>query len=145
MDAITRSQSYGHGMMKHGYTSVPSHLVQNMDVPKSMQTTLSQPFLHDEHGENNQLNHTHRQKGMSRTFSRPDILYQGSLHNIPHYRSHGDLSVGMDKYGSIRHVNESEVRIDNCGIHTEEGAIPPNSIGMLALWYFIMQAFLYSV
>lgn len=111
MDAITRSQSYGHGMMKHGYTSVPSHLVQNMDVPKSMQTTLSQPFLHDdEHGENHQLNHTHRQKGMSRTFSRPDILYQGSLHNIPHYRSHGDLSVGMDKYGSIRHVNESEVR-----------------------------------
>lgn len=111
MDAMTRSQSYGHGMMKHGYTSVPSHLVPSSDVPQSMQTTLSQPFLHDEHGENHQLNHTHRQKGMSRTFSRPDILYQGSLHNIPHYRSHGDVSVSMDKYGSIRHVNENEVRL----------------------------------
>lgn len=108
MDAITRSQSHGHGMMKHGYTSVPSHLVQNLDVPPSMQTTLSQPFLHDEHG-----HPSHMHKSMSRTFSRPDILYQGSLHNIPHYRSHGDLSVAnMDKYGSIRHVNEPDVSLE---------------------------------
>lgn len=98
--------------MKHGYTSVPNH--QNLDVPHTtgMQTTLSQPFLHDEHGDNHQLNHSHKQKSMSRTFSRPDILYQGSLHNIPNYRSHADLSVAMDKYGSIRHVNESEVRFE---------------------------------
>lgn len=102
MDAITRSQSYGHGMMKHGYASVPS---KNLDVPPNIQTTLSQPFLYDEHGDN----HHHMHKSMSRTFSRPDILYQGSLHNIPHYRSHGELSVAMDKYGSIRHVNESDV------------------------------------
>lgn len=106
MDAITRSQSYGHGMTKHGYASVPS---QNLDVPQGIQTTLSQPFLYDEHGEH-PMHHSHRQKSMSRTFSRPDILYQGSLHNIPNYRSHGDLSVAMDKYGSIKHVNESEVR-----------------------------------
>ncbi|KAG4067169.1 hypothetical protein HA402_000160 [Bradysia odoriphaga] len=109
MDAITRSQSYGHGMAKHGYTSVPS---QNLEVPQSMQTTLSQPFLHNEHDDGH---HSFANKrSMSRTFSRPDILYQGSLHNIPHYRSHGDLSVGMDKYGSLRHVNEPDVLAEQC-------------------------------
>lgn len=106
MDAITRSQSYGHGMVKQGYTSVPS---QNLDVPQSMQTTLSQPFLHNEHDDHHSFAH---KRSMSRTFSRPDILYQGSLHNIPHYRSHGDLSIAMDKYGSLRHVNEQDVRLE---------------------------------
>lgn len=102
---MTRSQSYGHGIMKHGYKSAPN-AIQNLDASNSMQSTLSQPFLNDEGSENCQLNHSHKKMSMSRTFSRPDILYQGSLYNIPHYRSHGDLSVVMDKYGSTRHVDE---------------------------------------
>lgn len=109
-DVITRSQSYGHGMMKHGYASVPSHQIQSLDVKPSMQTTLSQPFLNGPHIDNQQMNQSLKQRSMSRTFSRPDILYQGSLHNIPNYKSHVDLSVAMDKYGSIRHVNENDVR-----------------------------------
>ncbi|KAJ6637586.1 Monocarboxylate transporter 5 [Pseudolycoriella hygida] len=111
MDAITRSQSYAHGMTKHGHAGLT---VKNENAPqKSLQTTLSQPFLHDGHGDNH-LIHSHKQRSMSRTFSRPDIFYQGSLHNIPNYRSHSDLAAPMDKYGSIRHVNETEEVENKC-------------------------------
>lgn len=34
---------------------------------------------------------------------------QGSLCNIPHYKSHGELSTTIDRYGSLRHIDENEV------------------------------------
>lgn len=36
---------------------------------------------------------------------------QGSLCNIPNYRSHGELSTDVHRYGSLRRVNENEVNI----------------------------------
>lgn len=43
-------------------------------------------------------------KAISGTMYRQDILYQGSLDNIPQYRSQGELSktTDHDRYGSFR-------------------------------------------
>lgn len=38
------------------------------------------------------------------------VLLQGSLYNIPNYRSHSELPTDVDKYGSLRRVDENEVR-----------------------------------
>lgn len=44
------------------------------------------------------------------TLARPDIFYQGTLSNIPHYRSHNELPTVIENY-SNEQINENVVRI----------------------------------
>ncbi|XP_073833642.1 monocarboxylate transporter 1 [Musca autumnalis] len=93
--------------------SVVSKCTSNEDV---LRASLSQPHLA-------QLKEHHREKSGSGTMYRPDILYQGSLMNIPEYaRSRQDLSGSgvIQRYGSVKHsqldLNEEKELAKCCGI-----------------------------
>ncbi|XP_013113022.2 monocarboxylate transporter 12 [Stomoxys calcitrans] len=83
--------------------------------------SLSQPHLGQMQRELQR--ELHREKSGSGTMYRPDILYQGSLHNIPEYvRSRQDLtgSGAIQRYGSVRHsqlhLSQEEEIVRCCGI-----------------------------
>lgn len=42
------------------------------------------------------------------TLARPDIFYQGPLSNIPHFRSHSELSTVLESYSNDQ-INENDV------------------------------------
>lgn len=112
-NAMVRSQSVGHSIMKNGKHSQQHHSngkVHYNDVTHEaeVQTALSQPFLHDD-DEHIHFKGSHRSISKCGTMSRPDILYQGSLYNIPNYRSTHDIHTDVDKYGSFRHIDQHSV------------------------------------
>lgn len=102
-----------------------------------MRYTLSQPLLinssSDSEHESKPLKDSHKH-WRSGTLSRADIFYQvslvinekeinfeykfilfyfifekGSLCNIPNYKSHSELPADLDRYGSLRRINDTEV------------------------------------
>ncbi|KAM7349311.1 monocarboxylate transporter 1 [Cochliomyia hominivorax] len=119
--ALCRSNSVGHTFKKSDSNlngsangkldiAVVAKSNSNDDIIK---VSLSQPHLA-------QMNDSRREKSGSGTMYRPDILYQGSLHNIPeHARSRTDLSGSghLQRYGSVKHssshLNE-EMKVEKC-------------------------------
>ncbi|GAB0094066.1 monocarboxylate transporter 12 [Sergentomyia squamirostris] len=75
----------------------------NGNVENGMRQTSSQPLLTaGPEGSTVSMRSSLRISG-SGTMYRPDILYQGSLLNIPQYRSRGELAISeSDRYGSLR-------------------------------------------
>ncbi|XP_055303521.1 monocarboxylate transporter 12-like [Sitodiplosis mosellana] len=101
---------------------------QNNGKSDGMRYTLSQPLLinstADSEHENKPLKDSHKH-WRSGTLSRPDIFYQGSLYNIPNYRSHSELPTDVpDRYGSLRRVNENE---ELCSDYVCCGCIPADT------------------
>ncbi|XP_059613461.1 monocarboxylate transporter 12 [Phlebotomus argentipes] len=73
----------------------------NGNVENGIRQTSSQPLLTSSAADAS-LRASNRSIG-SGTMYRPDILYQGSLLNIPQYRSRGELTITeSDRYGSLR-------------------------------------------
>lgn len=112
---MVRSQSVGHSIMKNGRQTHTHHQNTNGKVHYEeaatndpMRSTLSQPYLNEE-DEHIHFKSSHRSISKCGTMSRPDILYQGSLYNIPHYRSTHDIHVDAEKYGSFRQIDEQSV------------------------------------
>lgn len=125
---MVRSQSVGHSIMKngrqthahhhntHGKVHYHDHHHQGVGSADGAAadatagaTTLSHPFL-NEADEHIHFKSSHRSISRCGTMSRPDILYQGSLYNIPHYRSTHTINGDAEKYGSFRHIDEHSVR-----------------------------------
>lgn len=111
---MTRSQSVGHSIMKNGRQTHAHHHNTHGKVHYQAQpavaeaTTLSHPYL-NEADEHIHFKSSHRSISRCGTMSRPDILYQGSLYNIPHYRSTHTINGDAEKYGSFRHIDEHSV------------------------------------
>lgn len=123
-NAMVRSQSVGHSIMKNGRQTHSHHHNTNGKVHYDeartndpMRSTLSQPYLNEE-DEHIHFKSSHRSISKCGTMSRPDILYLGSLYNIPHYRSTHDINGDAEKYGSFRHIDEQSVNITDYYILT---------------------------
>lgn len=114
--AMIRSQSVGHSIMKNGKQvnhHTNGHVHYNDDESHNADEvpgTLSQPFLNED-DEHIHFQSSHRSISKCGTMSRPDILYQGSLYNIPNYRSTHDIRHDVDNYGSLRHIDQHSVNI----------------------------------
>lgn len=104
-----RSQSVGHNLATKKYNTVGRNgkmSSKQLSPPKpGIRTTLSQPMLMDSN-EQTPLKESHKPHlHGSGTMYRPDILYQGSLYNIPQYKSHLELhgSHASCDFSSLRH------------------------------------------
>uniref|UniRef100_A0A0K8V1X2 Monocarboxylate transporter 5 n=2 Tax=Bactrocera latifrons TaxID=174628 RepID=A0A0K8V1X2_BACLA len=120
--ALCRSNSVGHGFNSNNNNQVVSNGANGKSAgPTIAQSTSSTDMVrHRSQPHLDQLTPPHENWG-SGTMYRPDILYQGSILNIPEYTaSRQDLSnTGMMKrYGSVRHSvrgSQNDVRIKCCG------------------------------
>ncbi|XP_031628934.1 monocarboxylate transporter 12-like [Contarinia nasturtii] len=92
---MTRSQSVGHNMRTNNH--------QHNDDVRYM---LSQPLLTNAGREIKPLSESRRSSSI---LSRPDIFYQGSLHNISNFRSQSELRNDVEKFGSLPRVEENEM------------------------------------
>lgn len=120
---MVRSSSVGHSLTKANRQHHSHHKVHYDPVEENttidgvtnkngdeMRSALSHSYLNN--GKDDQLHFqsSHRSIAKSRTMSRPDILYQGSLYNIPNFKSSHDIRGGdTERYGSFRRVDEDAV------------------------------------
>ncbi|XP_039961035.1 monocarboxylate transporter 5 isoform X3 [Bactrocera neohumeralis] len=120
--ALCRSNSVGHGFNSNNNNQAVSNGANGKIAASTIaQSTSSTDMVrHRSQPHLDQLTPPHENWG-SGTMYRPDILYQGSILNIPEYTaSRQDLSsTGMMKrYGSVRHSvrgSQNDVRIKCCG------------------------------
>ncbi|XP_017480252.1 PREDICTED: monocarboxylate transporter 12-B-like isoform X2 [Rhagoletis zephyria] len=123
--ALCRSNSVGHGFNSNNNNQTVSNGANGKTPdPTSVQSTSSTDMVrHRSQPHLDRLEPPHENWG-SGTMYRPDILYQGSLLNIPEYTaSRTDISgMGITKrYGSVRHAargSQSQEVIRCCGCMT---------------------------
>ncbi|XP_017473738.1 PREDICTED: monocarboxylate transporter 12-B-like isoform X4 [Rhagoletis zephyria] len=123
--ALCRSNSVGHGFNSNNNNQTVSNGANGKTPdPTSVQSTSSTDMVrHRSQPHLDRLEPPHENWG-SGTMYRPDILYQGSLLNIPEYTaSRTDISgTGITKrYGSVRHAargSQSQEVMRCCGCMT---------------------------
>ncbi|XP_011177546.1 monocarboxylate transporter 12-B isoform X3 [Zeugodacus cucurbitae] len=123
--ALCRSNSVGHGFNSNNNNQAVNNGANGKPAcPTIAQSTSSTDMVrHRSQPHLDQLTPPHENWG-SGTMYRPDILYQGSILNIPEYTaSRQDLSGSgmMKRYGSVRHStrgSQNDVRIKCCGCIT---------------------------
>lgn len=119
---MVRSSSVGHSLTKGSRQHNSQHKVHYDQVDEDtcingvthnngeeMRSALSHPYL-NETNDRLHFKSSHRSIAKSGTMSRPDVLYQGSLYNIPNFKSAHDIRGGeVERYGSFRRVDEEAV------------------------------------
>lgn len=141
---MVRSSSVGHSLTKANRQHHSQHKVHYDQVDtdtvingvthidgEEMQPAMSHPYLN---GNEDRLHFksSHRSIHKAGTMSRPDILYQGSLYNIPNFKSSHDIRGGdTERYGSFRRVDEDAVSsrtisdLSDCMLVRFRNHIPP--------------------
>lgn len=104
---LSRSYSVGHNF---GYEFHTTNQNGKLTIPtissnNNIRSATSQPHIPGEHHQQHQLKGSQEKFGSGMMY-RQDILYQGSLLNIPEYRSKNDLNV--NRYGSLKHSIQVE-------------------------------------
>ncbi|XP_012158740.1 monocarboxylate transporter 12 [Ceratitis capitata] len=120
--ALCRSNSVGHGFNSNNNNQGVSNGVNGKTpYPTIAQSTSSTDMVrHRSQPHLDQITPPHENWG-SGTMYRPDILYQGSILNIPEYTaSRHDLSSSgmMKRYGSVRRQSHAEEIVKCCGCIT---------------------------
>lgn len=111
--SLTKTNRQHHSQHKVHYDQIEANTIINgvthNNGGEELRSALSHPYLN---GNDDRLHFksSHRSIAKSGTMSRPDILYQGSLYNIPNFKSSHDIRGGeTERYGSFRRVDEEAV------------------------------------
>lgn len=150
---LCRSNSVGHASKNHRNVARNGSVSSNGTHTKILVSTLA----HDDiirtsisHPHINQLREERGENLGSGTMYRPDVLYQGSLLNIPEYRSRNDISGSgaINRYGSLRYntrTNQNEEVEKCCGCvrcskETRDTFTEMMNFSLLKDWIFIIFA-----
>lgn len=146
---LSRSYSVGqnfcyefHTNNQNGKLSIPTVSSNN-----NIRSATSQPHIAAEnHQQQPQLKGSKENFGSGMMY-RQDILYQGSLLNIPEYRSKNDLSV--NRYGSVKHSIHAESTKEvekicgcmTCSKETRDTFAEMMNFSLFKDWVFIIFTF----
>ncbi|XP_030755202.1 monocarboxylate transporter 12 [Sitophilus oryzae] len=113
---MNRPHSFAHFTLPKSFKHEPNANVPGKKYHEVSRLALSQPMLTQ-----SEIHHyrSHHHGSFRRPFDRPDILYQGSLMNIPSYRSRLDIKHnenGLESYRKHHRRMSSDESTKVCGL-----------------------------